>query len=301
MIIQAASRLVTAAVRLQRWVYASLPWGVRLGQLLVKLASSSQIFGTYVYLTAAHNGAKGVELPPELMPKATESLKAYLDRVGNKAMQKGVGFSFGGRAFAKVKGVVRDNEKAEDILQDAALKVHAGKFDGIMGGDIKTVESNVMTALGRAAIDVTRKKTEKGMPEDDEGVELEVADPNAWGKLEQHLKPHDMDAIFKKLEKEKPALREDLPLYFELLIDGYKDADIHRHRALPMMQRNLDPQTRAKIQHMGVDKLMELSDKELEELFGPVKNAVGNNSYWNREYKKDIQSVLLDYVKNGDN
>lgn len=238
--------LVRVASELGRKVYASLPWGYRLANLLVKLAAGPAAgFGRVIYGLFLMNGVEG--LPP-IKDQPAENFKPQTARDMDRKIPIGYGANFGSKAYKMLLMKHRDPNRAEDLMTELMLKFLAkpDSLRNLAGQPLKRAESYILTALNMLAIDQFRHDTrgdeDKSITDsmtDLEGVERVIEDPGAWDHLDRYLLESDLDNIREELaRKVNPRVTPDLDLYFDLLLQGYTDAEIVRDQMIPFLKNN---------------------------------------------------------------
>lgn len=220
-------RLIQASMDLRTRVHASLPWGFRLGSVLlqVKFAAESEDFGKLVF---------GVFLLSEVegMPSTSvvpESLRD-IDR-----LPSGYGRDFGVAARRVARKFFSDESVIDDLLSTVGLKVLSDpKFRStIRGKPLSEARSYVYRMIANQARDMLRAQKVRRH----ELLDDVVADPASWDTLEELIPESEKAAIRTELEESvAPWMLPDLPLYFDLLLDGYSNKEIAEKRLLPSLQ-----------------------------------------------------------------
>jgi DNA-directed RNA polymerase specialized sigma24 family protein len=307
----AAQQVRLAAYLLEKRAYAALPWGYRFAEFAVRLAEeTSDAFGRMAYALFAYYGVQGLPpikgVPPtELVErKPGERPDAYVTRFLRKA-PRDYGKRFGHKAFIVILKRTKSQEKAEDLLQEVALKMTGDTtLRAILSGSggsksLEQVESLIITAVLRMGIDQSRRKDNNvdALPVDEKGDDVPIKDVSQWGQLDSIMNEQEMAALVKKIEEKVPArLRRDLKEYLELITLGVKDAVILDKRLLSFMRDG----TRA--EGMDSDDLMALDQDELEFYFkdnagNPVKNPAGGTTNWSQYFRKPINNVLKEHLE----
>jgi hypothetical protein len=241
--------LVTAAHNLRRKVYASLPWGFRLANLLAKLSSSStDEWGRAAYGVFLMYGVEGMPpidnkgTPPEV-PKSFNTITRTLPR--------GYGSNFGDQVFKtllKHFGAKGGLSAVEDYMSMGLTKLMEGgaMARGLKGKTVDEASKYVLRSIVNLALNVVRKTNKEKSLTDQEGIEEVLADPNnpeTFRNLGDELPEETMAEIKKDLAKLNPELIRDLPLYFELLTEGVSKRKIVMDQMLPFLKDNpMSPQ-----------------------------------------------------------
>lgn len=208
------NRLTTAAVALQRKVYASLPWGYRLANFLTRLADyGTKAFGQ-VFLKTLQT--MGVDVPPTEKPNS-------------------VGDMFYRALLSKFK----DPSFVEEIMQDSItnlLDKNHRLNKAMKGLPYSECKAILMTSMKNLGIDILRRRKKEEYSIDDPEGERVVEDPGSWDELGEYIPERTLQEIEKDLAKSvNPKLLPDLPLYFKLLVDGYADSEILKNKMLPFL------------------------------------------------------------------
>ena len=213
---------------LQRRIYASMPFGYRVAELMLRLADgSADAFGTYLYAVFL---SQGVEKMPPIRGMSPEeflaSVKSKDPRVISKKLPANYGKALGAQAQKMLLIMVKRMDIVDDVLMHwLESVVLAGKLDIRPGTDLRTAHSFVLKSLKNAALTVLRgEKRTTGLPEDEEGVIVDIHDPRALQELEE---------AFGGLRKMPADLKSDLrgvaewaPEYLGLSLEGYTDDEI---------------------------------------------------------------------------
>lgn len=257
-------RLVVAALDLRRRVYASLPWGWRLGHLLTKLASdSSSSFGQVAYgLFLLH----GVTDMPAIKGEPAENHKPSKPAEIDRKIPRGYGKDFGQKAYRVLLRRFKNPDFAEEVMSEGIIKILTGDnylSRELDGKPLSKAENLFLKSMVNLGTDIERKRgRERGMAVDEEGAEVPIEDPNSWKTLEDKLPEKEIETIKRELSQVvDPRLAPDLALYFDLLLDGYKDSEILRNKMLPFLKE-----------------------------WGPYEHKQHAN--WSKNYKEKIKQVL---------
>lgn len=271
------SRLITAAHELRREIYASLPWGFRVAELLVKLAGHTDDFGRVAYGLFLMAGVTGMPTinghPPEVFePESVQDIPHRIPR--------GYGREFGAKVYRTLlKNFGGYVDIVEDIMSAGMLKVLNKEnefFSDLRGLPLARAEQILIVRLIRLGKDMVRKfDTQHGRlkskPVDDEGRDVieTIEDPNSWADLGEMIPERVIDNIQKDLAaKINPKVLPDLPLYFKLLMEGYTDAEILRDRMLPFLQGSDKVMTQGNWVTTYKNKIKDVMERHLPELTG---------------------------------
>lgn len=265
--------LVLAAQDLRRRVYASLPWGWRLGHLLTKLASgASSAFGQVAYGLFLY---RGVTEMPAVNGKPAEEFKPARPAEIDRKIPKGYGKAFGEKVYRVLLRRFKNPDFAEEIMSEGIVKILSGDnylSRELEGKPLSKAENLFLKSMINLGVDVERRrKRENSMTgpggEDGEDLEMAIEDPSAWKQMEDILPEREINTIKQELSQAvDPRLAPDLPLYFDLLLDGYKDSEILRDKMLPFLEQ-----------------------------WGPYEHKQHAN--WSKNYKDKIKKVLREHFE----
>lgn len=227
-------RLIQAAQELRRTTYASLPWAYRLAHVLFELrfGGTSEDFGRTAYGLFLMYGVTGMPEAP-FIPKNTREISR---------LPKTYGSAFGKRVEHVVRKFAHGNDAdLEDLmafmwsklLTDNSLK------SLISEKPLKEAENIVLRSAQNAAKDWLRYEGYRRHSDIDELVNL-----GGWAKLDNILLETEKDKIMRDLERSvSDRLAPDLPLYFQLLLDGYSTEEIAKKQMLPSLkEKPMSPQ-----------------------------------------------------------
>jgi DNA-directed RNA polymerase specialized sigma24 family protein len=250
--ITAKTRLIEAATALRRTIYRALPWGLRLGGLLFNLryAADARSFGQLSYglfHLYGVNGLPGTPFVPETLRE--------IDRLPD-----GYGAEFGQKARRIAQKYVSDADQVDEILSLAALKLMSSStFErSVRGKNLHEAENYVLRLVQNQALDMLR--SEKVRRHDD--ITELLREPGSWEGLSELIPEREQAAIKLELEQAvSPRLMPDLPLYFDLLLDGHSNKEIAERRLLPSLESHpISQQAMAKYR----DKLKSVLRKHFE-------------------------------------
>jgi DNA-directed RNA polymerase specialized sigma24 family protein len=229
--------LIEAATVLRRKVRASLPWGVRLGSLLFNLrfAADPATFGNVAYGVFHILGVEG-------LPRTsfTPSTIREIDR-----LPRDYGLEFGNRAQYIARKYLHQEDDVEEVLSLVAMKLISNQSLGkcIQGKNVRDAENYVLRAVQNLAIDFLRTQKAHRYEE----ITDLLREPNSWKGLEELIPEAEQERIKQELEDSVSPRMPDLPLYFDLLLDGYSNKSIAEERMLPSLQeRPISQQALAK-------------------------------------------------------
>jgi hypothetical protein len=260
--------LVTAALALRRKVFASLPWGYRLANLLIKLArSDTDGWAQTVYGLFLMYGV--TDMPPINGQPAELSTPATTNEIRRK-LPSNYGSDFGGAAYGKVLKVLGNMlDAVPEVMQDVVLELmqpNTTLAKGLKGKPLGEARAIIMTTLGNRALNRIRGVKREESLTDDEGLEKVIKD-QSYQQLGEVIPERVIKLIERDLARSvNPKLYKDLPLYFKLLVDGYEDSEILKNKMLPFL-----------------------------ESWGPYEHKQYVN--WQNTYKSKIKKVLERHLK----
>jgi len=246
------TRLIRAAEELHRKVHASLPWGMRLGSLLFNLryAADPATFGKFAYGVFQLLGVEGLPRTP-----FTPSTIREIDR-----LPRDYGNEFGNRAQYIARKYLRQEDDVEEVLSLVAMKLVSNETlrSNIRGKNIRDAQNYVLRAVQNLAIDFLRTQKAHRYEE----ITDLLHEPGSWENLGDLIPEPEQQRIKKELEESvSPRLMPDLPLYFDLLLDGFSNKEIAERRLLPSLELHpISQQAMAKYR----DKLKNVLRKHFE-------------------------------------
>ena len=232
------SRLIQAAAELRRKVYVSLPWGMRLASALFNLrfGADPATFGNVAYGVFHLLGVEGLPRTP-VVPKTVREI----DRLPNY-----YGLEFGNRAQNIARKYLHEQDDVEEVLSMVAMKLLSNESlrKSIKGKFIRDAQNYVLRAVQNLAIDFLRTQKAHRYEE----ITDLIREPGSWEGLGELIPEAEQERIKKELEDSvSPRLMPDLPLYFDLLLDGFSNKEIAERRLLPSLEsRPISQQAMAK-------------------------------------------------------
>jgi hypothetical protein len=197
-------RLAAAAENLRRKVYASLPWGYRLANLLVKLSSIQHDLGGVLYGYFYLAGVEGMPEPAKPIKEVRDIQKVYRTYGGSEARD------FGNKVYKALLAKFRNPDLAEEVVMELLLKMfdpqeNASFLAGLKGKNLSQAQGYTLRSMQNRALDILRSQDrDVSMTEtDDEGknVERVIADPNQWGYLDDVMSEERLDEVRENLSK----------------------------------------------------------------------------------------------------
>jgi len=221
-------RLIQACQELRRKVYASLPWGIRLARALFELrfGGTSEDFGRTAYGLFLMYGVTGMP-ETKIVPKNTREI--------NK-LPKTYGSRFGKRVEGVARKFVRGNDAdLEDLMAFMWSKLFTDQTlkDLVAGKPLDEAERIVMRSIQNVAKDWLRYEGRRRHEDIDEMVNA----PGGMEQLNDVLLESEKEEIMSDLERAvSDRLAPDLPLYFQLLLEGYTNSEIADKQMLPSLK-----------------------------------------------------------------
>ena len=232
------ARLVMAANELRRTVFASLPWGFRICSVLFNLrfGADARSFGQLVYGLFHLYGVNGLPRTP-VVPETIREIDKLPD---------GYGSEFGQKARRLAWRYLLDAERVDEVLSLSAMKLISNKFveNRVRGRDIHQAENYVLRMIQNQALDMLRSEHVRRH----EDITELLREPGSWEGLGDLIPESEQERIKQELEDSvSPRLMPDLPLYFDLLLDGVSNKQIAEDRLLPSLKdRPISQQALAK-------------------------------------------------------
>jgi len=246
------ARLMQAAEALRRTVYASLPWGMRLGALLFNLrfAADPGTFGNVAYGVFHLLGVEGLPRTP-VVPKTVREI----DRLPND-----YGLEFGNRAQNIARKYLHDQDDVEEVPSMVAMKLLSNESlrKNIKGKYIRDAQNYVLRAVQNLSVDFLRTQKAHRYEE----ITDLIREPGSRENLGDLIPEPEQQRIKQELEESvSPRLMPDLPIYFDLLLDGFSNKEIAERRLLPSLEsRPISQQAMPKYR----DKLKNVLRKHFE-------------------------------------
>jgi DNA-directed RNA polymerase specialized sigma24 family protein len=207
---------IAAAEKLSLNIYASLPWGYRVAQVLIKLSFNlSETLGRTFYALFLNSDVEGMP------PGAVKGTKP-------ERLPRGYGDRFGQRLYAYTLKHVRNPDLVENILGELLLKVAAKKIRIEPGSPLSRAESYVFQTVSALISDMGRKdkgRTDRAPKERkrfDNVDDLNLSDPNAFRNLDEMLPQYDLDQLLEELEDVNPRA----PSWLEAQLNGLTGVEL---------------------------------------------------------------------------
>lgn len=198
---------------LNRRIYASLPWGYRVAQVLIKLSYNlTETTGRVFYSLFLKSGVEG--MPPGAEPGTKP-----------ERLPRGYGHAFGQKIYAFVLKKVRNPDLAAQVLSELLMKVAKGQFKVDKGVHINKAESYVFQSAARAVVDVLREtKGRKDRNQDRKFEELDInlSDPSAFRELDELLPQYDLDQLLEELED----INDRAPSWLKAQLEGLSNVEL---------------------------------------------------------------------------
>lgn len=202
---------------LNRKIYASLPWGFRVAQVMVRLSYSlTETVGRVFYSLFLRSGVEGMPAGPQPGTKP-------------ERLPKGYGSEFGKKLYAFILKKTGNPDKAETVIGEMMLSVAKGKFKIAEGYRLQQAESYVFQAATRHISDVIRE--ERGRKDrgtyrepaiNDSIDDLNLSDPNAFRELDGMISHRDLNDILEELEDIDPRA----PSWLEAQLNGVLNVEL---------------------------------------------------------------------------
>lgn len=220
--------VIARAEALSRRIYASFPWGYRVANLFLKLASGYiDAFGRLVYAEMIKAGVT------DMPPINGESAESYADKVqgprGPDKLPRGYGSEFGKRIYAFLMSKTHNIETTEEVMSRMMMDIARGKIRFQGGFDLKQSEALLYKTALRTVLDIKREQkgrnNDRLTPEsltDDMGETIDLSDPSAFKHLDGMIPQSEVHRIVDELSKLDPRAVE----WFEGKLEGLKNKEM---------------------------------------------------------------------------
>lgn len=225
------SRTLLANLRaFNRRVYSSLPWGYRLAQVMIHMASGlTETLGKVFY-------AKFLEAGLEDLPAIDgQPALAVADRYKNKPerLPRGYGAKFGARIYATLLQKSRNPDLVEEVSSQLLVNVARDRFS-FSGMTLNKAENFVVASALNLLTDALRAQGGRGKERrkkdlslntpitDNSTIEDILNDPSAFKSLDDLLSRSDLNRMVAELDKIYPRSGE----WFEAKLRGDKSKEI---------------------------------------------------------------------------
>jgi hypothetical protein len=218
--------LILASQNLARRLYASLPWGLRVADLFLRLAAdSTEAFGRMIFAEFLLRGVTEMPDPgPRWNPKSSKPADT---------LPRGYGQDFASRVYKTLIGKFRDPELAENAMVEFMIRFTLqGGSKGLRDKcPLKEAQGYVMTGVVRQGINVVNDKTkqrhrEKSITQEDadgEETNLDISDPHAFEDIAELIPEHQLKSLLRELSQK---VHPDAGLYVKYLTEGYNEKEI---------------------------------------------------------------------------
>jgi len=216
--------VVRRARHLNQWIYASMPWGYRVAELLVHVAGDSlDAFGRTMYAEFIKSVVRG--MPDAPGGKQAFDLVQDVQRHGPDALPAGYGKQFAARVYKVLLVKFGDAEVVEDAMSEVMTKAVRGKVHVANGSSLHEAGAYVITACLNAARDIIRSKgRRREVPlvrdQDDDRVP-DIADPDTFRDLDKTITPKEMERLLDSVAEVHPRARD----YLEAVLRGDSQAE----------------------------------------------------------------------------
>ncbi len=202
-------RPILARLRdLNRRVYASLPWGFRVANVILKLAYSiTETVGRVCYAEFLKANVEG--MPPGAEPGTKP-----------ERLPPGYGQRFGERLYALLLQKSRNPDMVEEVLAELMVTASKGKFDIRPGTTLRGAEQYVIRAALNILINIIRSNKRNQTEEIDDTVD--VSDPNAFQSLDKMLPRAELERLMQDLSRINPRA----PSWLEAQLEGLRNVEL---------------------------------------------------------------------------
>lgn len=233
--------LTKQAADLRRRIYASLPWGYRLGRFLMRLSSSIlDAFGRVMYAEFIKREVSGL---PDIGNEPASAWKDRLDKAGTRAgdlIPRGTGREFAQKAWKILLSMTKNPEATEEVMTLVIEKIIKNP-SLIKPEPLRVAEGYIIQALKATYIDrmrfERRRKNIQGPSltvedESGESVTLDPEDPSSWKEIGEMIPESELREILRDLERLHPSAAA----YVNLSFQGYTPAEMAREGLLPHLE-----------------------------------------------------------------
>ena len=147
----------------------------------------------------------------------------------------GYGSEFGQKARRLAGRYLYDGDQIDEVLSLSAMKLISNKSieNGVRGKDLHQAENYVLRFVQNQALDLLRAERVRRY----EDISELLREPGAWENLGELIPEREQSVIKEELERAvSPRMMPDLPLYFDLLLDGVSNKQIAEDRLLPSLR-----------------------------------------------------------------
>jgi len=223
----AKGTLIESANALRRRVHASLPWEMRLASVLFHLrwAADPASFARFTYGVLLTLGVEG-------LPR-TSFVPATIREIDG--LPRNYGSEFSGRVQYVARKYLDNEDDIEEVLSLTALKLISNQTlrNKIRGKNIRDAQNYVLRTVQNLAIDFLRAQRSRRYEE----IGDLIREPGSWENLGELIPEHEQQQIRTELEESVGARQiPDLPLYLDLILDGYSNKEIAENRLLPSLK-----------------------------------------------------------------
>jgi DNA-directed RNA polymerase specialized sigma24 family protein len=196
------------ATNLSRRIYASLPWGYRIGGVLLVLAGDGlDAFGRMAYSEFIRAVVRGMPDTPSGKP-AFDFIQD-VERKGPDALPVGYGKPFASRVYKILMSKFGDPEIAEESMSQVLLQIARHKIHIRNGSSLQEAEALLIVVALNAARDGLRargRRREQSLVRDDESAQttVDVEDPEAFEQLDKLLPASELNAVLRELAEVHP-------------------------------------------------------------------------------------------------
>ena len=235
------AKLASRASDLKRRIYASLPFGYRVAQLLFRLKIADDFIkrtiGRALYAEFIRAGVAGM---PDVSGKPALDLQEKIIKLkmkGANILPSGYGGRFGGELWgvAAKRLHMRDAEAIADVLQNVMIEVYnrnkGGKDSKLQAVALSSAESYIKWLVGKRALDWLKKpehSRQQSLTDPETGRMPDLVDTKALKGLWRMLSPGDAGKFrreLSKIDRDNP----DRPWeYIEGVLQGRSNSDIAR-------------------------------------------------------------------------
>jgi len=258
--------LAKRASDLARRIYASLPWGLRVANFFMRLASD--MIDAFGRIVLAEMIKRGVTDLPDIGDVPALSWQEKLQKLGTRAadrLPKNYGRKFGQMCWNVMLAKTKNPEMVEELMTWTIERLLANPHVIREGVTRAEAEGFILMMLKNRAKDIWKsqgRRRDINVPElrDEEGVTIDVMDPNSFKELAEMLPEHTLRAIIRDLE----AIHPNAAAYIDLAFQGYDDKEIAENAMLPAMERAVTPAALNKWKKKWLPRIQQVMKKYLD-------------------------------------
>jgi hypothetical protein len=268
------NRLIQAADRQRRLIWATLPFHYRWAELLIRLAVDPQTtFGQIIYTVFLRRGVTGM---PEINGKPAEEYD--LNKAPHHLVPPGYGRDFASKVWAAAVRLLGP-DGAQDMMQELMLTIQSRPEKLSEGRTLSQAQGYVLGMLKLESLEAIRlRKRHPGdygehLPAgggEDDAPKVELADTSAVVEIMEWINEQSRGKVMPALMRDLARIPGAVPYVQAVLRDGLTDAEIvgdyrkGRPAAVEWFQEN--PMTVQNFGNRVKPKIREVFQKYVQDL-----------------------------------